>query len=469
GTNPLYNDTVGVGLSDAQEFLFFGSDPLVFDPDIDADAWYWFQDCNDSNSQIHPGMSEILNGIDDNCNDLWDEGFNITDSDNDNLSDFSEYHSYGTNWTNPDTDGDNLTDGDEILIHGSDPLVPDVDNDEDGWYWFQDCNDTNPWVHPDMPEALDGIDNDCDEQIDEDYVGLDSDGDDLLDLNEYNIWLTNPFDNDTDDDGLNDGYEINVTFTNPLVPDLDGDGDGFRWFEDCDDNDTSINPDATEIWDGYDQNCNNLVDELVNRAGQISVLPTSIDVILNATSDSLYLQTFVNIPDNSNLEIQTAWVLKINDNWTIDLSTETWLEIGPFQCEEITGGYVAEICAYNGTTPVYSMTVSISDGYEIITHTWSIQYTVWHPPIPEPEPEPVPEPDNDSEEEDGNSSVSGAFTIGTDTRVIIGLTAIVVVLGVIVLITGRKKSPPPPMRPAPTGIPQMVGQNLRRPSDDLFR
>ncbi len=115
------------------------------------------------------------------------------------------------------------------------------------------------------------------------------------------------------------------------------------------------------------------------------------------------------------------------------------------------------------------MTVSISDGYEIITHTWSVQYTVWHPPIPEPEPEPVPEPDNDSEEEDGNSSVSGAFTIGTDTRVIIGLTAIVVVLGVIVLITGRKKSPPPPMRPAPTGIPQMVGQNLRRPSDDLFR
>jgi len=38
----------------------------------------------------------------------------------------------------------------------------------------------------------------------------------------------------------------------------------------------------------------------------------------------------------------------------------------------------------------------------------------------------------------------------------------VLVLGVIVLITGRKQAPPPPMRPPPTGIPQMVGQNFRR-------
>ena len=178
-------------------------------------------------------------------------------------------------------------------------------------------------------------------------------------------------DNDTDDDGLGDGFEINVTFTNPLVPDIDADGDGFRWYEDCEDNDSSIHPDAIETWDGYDQNCNNLIDEMVNRAEQIAVLPNDNEFTLNATADSLFLQTFVNISDNSNLVIQTNWKLKLSENWSVALSNESWLEIGPYDCEGITGGYVAEICSYNGSTPTYSITVSISDGYEIITHTWS--------------------------------------------------------------------------------------------------
>ena len=463
GTNPLSNDTDGDGLTDAQEILFFGSNPLVFDQDADADGWYWFQDCNDSDPLIHPGMSELLNGMDDNCNNDWDEGFNVTDSDNDGLKDFPEYHIYGTNWTNPDTDADNLSDGDEILIHGTNPLVPDADADADGWYWFQDCNESDPWINPSMPEILDGIDNDCDDLIDEDYEGIDSDLDGLLDLDEYNVHFTDPFDNDTDDDGLGDGIELNVTLTNPLIPDPDSDGDGFRWFEDCQDNDSSIHPNATEVWDGIDQNCNDLIDEMVNRAGQISVLPIETDQALNATSDTLFLQTFVNISDDSILEIATTWKLTIDENWTETISSETWLDLGPFECEGVTGGYVAEICSYNGTTPTYSITVSISDGYEIIKHTWSIKYTVWHPPEPEPEPEPVPEPEPEPIEpdDDDNTSTSGGFALNADTKVIIGMGAIVVFLGIVVLITGRKRAPPPPMRAPPSGLPQMIGERFR--------
>ncbi|MDP7328354.1 MAG: S8 family serine peptidase [Candidatus Thalassarchaeaceae archaeon] len=465
GTNPLSNDTDGDGLTDAQEILFFGSDPLTFDADTDADAWYWFQDCNDTNPLIHPGMSELLNGIDDNCNDNWDEGFNVSDSDNDDLADYPEYHVFGTNWTNPDTDGDNLTDGDEILIHGTNPLVPDPDADADGWYWFQDCNESNPLINPAMPEVLDGIDNDCDDEIDEDYAGIDSDLDGLLDLNEYNIYLTDPFDNDTDDDGLDDGIELNVTFTNPLVPDPDSDGDGFRWFVDCDDNDSAIHPNATEMWDGLDQNCNDLIDEMVNRAGQISVLPAESELELNATSDPLFLQSFVNISTDSILDIETSWFIEDSQQgtrWVI--TNESWMSLGPFNCKGAVSDFVAEICVQNGTTETYSVTVSISDGYEIITNTWSVTYTVWHEPELEPEPEPEPEviPDTPSEStDDGNSTTSGGFAIDVNTRVILGLIAIVVLLGIIVLFTGRRKIPPPPVRTPPSNLPQMVGQRFR--------
>ena len=121
---------------------------------------------------------------------------------------------------------------------------------------------------------------------------------------------------------------------------------------------------------------------MVNRAGQISVSPNVVENVLNATSDSLYLQSFVNIPENADLEIQTTWKLKLNDNLTVQVSTDTWLELGPYDCESPLIGILAEICSHTGTTPVYSIIISISDGYEIITHTWSVQYDVWHPPEP---------------------------------------------------------------------------------------
>ena len=122
GTDPLLADTDADGLNDGYELTVSFSDPLVFDADEDSDGWYWFWDCNDTNSLINPATFEFLNGIDDNCNDEIDEGFNNTDTDLDGLVDWDEYHVYFTNYTNPDTDLDGLTDGDEVLNWNSDPL-----------------------------------------------------------------------------------------------------------------------------------------------------------------------------------------------------------------------------------------------------------------------------------------------------------------------------------------------------------
>lgn len=51
----------------------------------------------------------------------------------------------------------------------------------------------------------------------------DSDGDGLLDLDEYDIYKTDPRNADTDGDGLTDGQEVNTYGTDPLVRDTDGD------------------------------------------------------------------------------------------------------------------------------------------------------------------------------------------------------------------------------------------------------
>ena len=87
-------------------------------------------DCNPLNPAIHPGAEEACDGIDNNCNYLTDEGFK-------------------------DSDADGLKD----CIDGDDD---DDDSPDDA-----DCQPLDSSVHPQATEVCDGVDNDCDEKIDE--------------------------------------------------------------------------------------------------------------------------------------------------------------------------------------------------------------------------------------------------------------------------------------------------------------
>ncbi|MCH2642689.1 MAG: S8 family serine peptidase [Candidatus Thalassarchaeum sp.] len=259
-TNPLSYDSDSDGISDYDEIAVWFSDPLTFDADNDSDDYYHFQDCDDDDIEVNPGMLEILNGKDDDCDGLEDEGFNDSDADGDGLSDWEEFHIHGTNPEDSDSDGDGIPDRQEFEF-GSNPLVVDLDADGDGAYWFDDCDDNDSSFAPDVTESLDGLDNDCDEDIDEDFFWIDTDMDGLTDYAEYHQYSTDPNDGDSDGDGLPDGTELNEFMSDPLVADSDSDLDGWYHFQDCDDDDFERAPERPEDLDGKDNDCDDLVDE----------------------------------------------------------------------------------------------------------------------------------------------------------------------------------------------------------------
>jgi len=123
--------------------------------------------------------------------------------------------------------------------------------------------------------CTDGLDNDCDNKVDETDCSPDSDFDGLSDNDETFIYYTDPNFNDTDYDGLLDGEEITMHKTNPLNPDSDHDGlnDGYEI-------NTLTNPLTKTNWDftfNYQgtthirtQNGLGITD---NKMGQLSTLP----------------------------------------------------------------------------------------------------------------------------------------------------------------------------------------------------
>ena len=93
----------------------------------------------------------------------------------------------GDDTTTGDDSGDDTTAEPEEEV---DPLT--TDDDGDGFSEEQgDCDDTTATIAPDIPDYCDGVDEDCDDEIDEDAADEDSyepngDGDDASDLGSIN-------------------------------------------------------------------------------------------------------------------------------------------------------------------------------------------------------------------------------------------------------------------------------------------
>ena len=126
-------------------------------------------------------------------------------------------------------------------------MLTTCDVDSDGFDSVRcggnDCLDIVPEVNPSETDICNGLDDDCNGNVDDglcdqdsdgltdyeegqlqtDPLNEDTDGDGLSDGSEVNSFGTDPLLADTDSDGLNDSEEFSVYSTDPLVPDTDGD------------------------------------------------------------------------------------------------------------------------------------------------------------------------------------------------------------------------------------------------------
>ena len=178
--------------------------------DADGDGVNAANDCDDDDASRFPGAKEVCDGLDQDCDEQIDE--DATDA----------------TTTYADEDGDGYGDPAAEFVT-CEPPTGAVENAED-------CDDGDAEVNPDGVETCDGRDEDCDGALDE---GLTADAETFY----------------ADDDG--DGYgDPNDSLQACAAPSgyLTAAGD-------CDDSSADVNPDATEVCGGGDEDCDGETDE----------------------------------------------------------------------------------------------------------------------------------------------------------------------------------------------------------------
>ena len=166
------------------------------------------EDCDDTDSSVFPTAVEICDGVDNNQDGNVDEEVGII--------------------IYPDNDGDGFG-VDENPMTSCEVLS--------GYsITANDCDDsleTGDQTYPGAQERCDGLDNDCDMEIDEDLLSF---------------WYL-------DEDGDGFGNVENI------IEDCSPDENYVDNYEDCDDSDENISPQGIEICDEVDNDCDTEVDE----------------------------------------------------------------------------------------------------------------------------------------------------------------------------------------------------------------
>ena len=246
-------------------------DGTVADVDADQDGYLASEDCNDGDALINPGAVEVCDEIDNNCDGNIDEDVlsqYYLDSDEDGFGDPAQSIESCQAAAGYVLNGNDCDDEDPNRYPSAIEICDDIDNNCDGnidedlgdmWYLDSDndgfgdetqsqractqpqgyiiqggdCDDSTPDVFPGQEEICDEIDNNCDGNIDE--VG-------------NILWFA-----DTDEDNYGDPNSFVSSCTQP---------EGYLSNSlDCNDADSSINPDTIELCNGQDNNCNGILGD----------------------------------------------------------------------------------------------------------------------------------------------------------------------------------------------------------------
>jgi hypothetical protein len=184
-----------------------GPDSQVLDPDLDGDGVPASEDCDDGDTSSFPGAPELCDGVDNDCDGDIDDNVGGTwyaDADGDGFGD-------------PETSSQSCEPGDGQTADAS------------------DCDDTRADVNLAADELCNGLDDDCDGQTDEASA-----------LDTTTLYA------DADGDGFGDPTAGLEACEHPSGYTAD-DGD-------CDDSLAEVNPDASEVCNGIDDDCDGRVD-----------------------------------------------------------------------------------------------------------------------------------------------------------------------------------------------------------------
>ena len=248
-------------------------DSAVEDVDRDNDGVTIAEgDCDDDDPDVHPGATEVCNDTDDDCNGAVDDAVGelwYADADQDGYGD-----PYATSWSCDEStgyvaDASDCDDARDDVFPGAEEVCDEVDQDcdleidegaqttffldadGDGYgdpaattsacelpgdqaILAGDCNDSDATVHPEADETCNDLDDDCDDSVDEDAIDAE------------------PFYRDRDEDGWGDSEDWSTACAEPSVYDSQ--------VGDCDDTNSAMNPDATELCNGFDDDCDGDTD-----------------------------------------------------------------------------------------------------------------------------------------------------------------------------------------------------------------
>ena len=199
--------------------LDYNCDGSIGYADVDVDGFAACLECDDADAAVNPLATEVCNGIDDDCDGDVDD------------ADASLDAGTRTEWY-LDTDGDGFGDLGTTTSSCAAPAGYVANS--------ADCDDADTTRSPAATEVCDGIDNDCNGQIDDDDAGRDA--------STTSNWYP-----DSDTDGFGDASVVVAACVQPAGFVADA--------TDCDDYAAAVNPAASEVCNGIDDDCDAAMDD----------------------------------------------------------------------------------------------------------------------------------------------------------------------------------------------------------------